>query len=42
MEVDGETVTQYLGPVGTGDRCIRANQPLAKPKPLGMSFANKV
>eukprot|EP00544_Gedaniella_sp_CCMP2646_P010934 CAMPEP_0202480708 /NCGR_PEP_ID=MMETSP1361-20130828/583_1 /ASSEMBLY_ACC=CAM_ASM_000849 /TAXON_ID=210615 /ORGANISM="Staurosira complex sp., Strain CCMP2646" /LENGTH=490 /DNA_ID=CAMNT_0049108161 /DNA_START=82 /DNA_END=1554 /DNA_ORIENTATION=+ len=41
MEVDGETVTQYLGPVGTGDRCIRANQPLAKPKRLGMSFANK-
>lgn len=39
---NGSLATQYLGPIGTGDRCIRADQPLARPERLGMSFANKV
>ena len=35
---------QYTGPVGTGDRCIRGDQPLAGPYRIGprKSFANKV
>lgn len=35
---------QYTGPVGTGDRCIRGDQPLAAPNRIGLrkSFANKV
>jgi len=43
LQVEGRTVTQYLGPIGTGDRCIRADQPLAGPERLGLwsSFANK-
>lgn len=41
LEVEGRSVTQYLGPIGTGDRCVRSDQPLARPERLGMSFANK-
>lgn len=35
---------QYTGPVGTGDRCIRGDQPLAGPDRMGLwsSLANKV
>ena len=41
---EGHTAVQYFGPVGTGDRCIRANQPLPGPERIGLwsSFANKV
>lgn len=41
---NGREVTQYLGPIGTGDRCIRANEPLARPERLGRwsPFSNNV
>jgi hypothetical protein len=44
FENEGHTVVQYTGPIGMGDRCIRANQPLSGPERIGLwsSFANKV
>lgn len=44
FEMQGRNVTQYLGPIGTGDRCIRADQPLAGPQRLRLwsTFANNV
>lgn len=40
----GRSVHQYLGPIGVGDRCLRANEPLASPERLGLwsSFGNTV
>jgi hypothetical protein len=36
-EEEGKTLTQYLGPIGTDVRCIRANEPLSGPTHLSRS-----
>lgn len=39
---DGRSTTQYLGPIGIGNRCIRADQPLAGPERLGRQSSSCV
>lgn len=39
-EEEGTTLTQYLGPIGTDVRCIRANKPLSGPAHLSRSKVN--